>query len=652
MPEQSPGRTDTRADDARPVDVLLVDDPETAAVSAGLLERSTGAVQVATETDPESGLDRLADEGFDCVVSGYELPGTDGVAFLEAVRERYPELPFVLFTGKGSEVLASRAIAAGVTDYVRKRRGADRHGLLARRIRSAVESHRASQGSDAERINRTIRQTTQRVMRAATRPEIERAVCETLADSEPYRFAWIGVLEDDQVVPTAWDGIERGYLDGITITTDRSPTGRGPAGRAVRTGTPQVTDDVGEDPTFEPWREAAERRGYAAAASIPLVHEDTRYGLLNVYAGRPGAFDDTELDVLAELGRTVAHAIHRVALTGRLVDQYETLFEESPVMAVTTREEDGEPVIESCNRLFVETLGYDRSEVIGRPLEGLYTASSARDLLEEGSYERALTDELASEERTLTAADGDTVETLLRAVPREDESGETVGTFALFVDISERERLKRENERLDEFASVVSHDLRNPLTVIKGHAKLASQQYDSDDIEAILEAAGRMEALVENLLEVARQGKTVEQAEPVRLAGAVRSCWRNVETAGASLRVETEAVLLADESRLRQLLENLVRNSVEHGRTAGDDGLTVTVGDLDRADGFYVADDGVGVPLDERPRIFEAGHPDSGNSTGFGLSIVAEIAEAHGWDVSLTESAEGGARFEITGVET
>ena len=92
-------------------------------------------------------------------------------------------------------------------------------------------------------------------------------------------------------------------------------------------------------------------------------------------------------------------------------------------------------------------------------------------------------------------------------------------------------------------------------------------------------------------------------------------------------------------------------DAAEHGRATEDDELEITVGDLDSADGFYVEDDGVGVPPDERSRVFEAGYSGDEDSTGFGLSIVGEIAEVHGWDISLTESATGGARFEITSVE-
>nr|WP_256474711.1 HAMP domain-containing sensor histidine kinase [Haloplanus sp. GDY1] len=183
--------------------------------------------------------------------------------------------------------------------------------------------------------------------------------------------------------------------------------------------------------------------------------------------------------------------------------------------------------------------------------------------------------------------------------------------------------------------------------------------------------------------------------ESVPVGDLAENCWLNTETNGATLDVRTERTVRADRSRLQQLLENLLRNAVEHGSTSNqqnaddavehsstsnqqnagdavehsstsnqqnagdavehgstdtDDDVTVTVGALD-GDGFYVADDGPGIPEDEREDVFDAGHTTSTDGTGFGLSIVEQVVEAHGWTIEVTESAAGGARFEITGVD-
>ena len=143
---------------------------------------------------------------------------------------------------------------------------------------------------------------------------------------------------------------------------------------------------------------------------------------------------------------------------------------------------------------------------------------------------------------------------------------------------------------------------------------------------------------------LAKQGKSIDETEPVPLAACVPQRWETIDTGSATLDIETQRTIRADENRLRQLFGNLIRNSVEHGGTE----VTVTVGDLD--DGFYVADDGPGIPDAERSKVFEPGHTNTESGTGFGLSIVREIVDAHGWTIRITESERGGARFEITDV--
>ncbi|MFB6192601.1 MAG: sensor histidine kinase [Haloarculaceae archaeon] len=211
----------------------------------------------------------------------------------------------------------------------------------------------------------------------------------------------------------------------------------------------------------------------------------------------------------------------------------------------------------------------------------------------------------------------------------------------------QEEKLRRQNERLDEFVSVVSHDLRNPLNVAMARIEIARRECDSDHLDDAATALDRMEALIADLLTLARNGEGISETGPVSLAAVVETCWDTVATDRATLRLGPGAdrTLECDESRLRQLLENLVRNAVEHG--GGD--VRVTVGTL--PDGFYVADTGSGLPEGERDRVLESGFSTSEDGTGFGLSIAQEIAGAHGWELGVAESEDGGARFEITGVE-
>jgi PAS domain S-box-containing protein len=234
----------------------------------------------------------------------------------------------------------------------------------------------------------------------------------------------------------------------------------------------------------------------------------------------------------------------------------------------------------------------------------------------------------------------------------------TPHNFGTIRDISERRarerELERQNERLDSFAGIVSHDLRNPLNVAKSYLQVAREDVDSDELEMVGSALDRMEILVRDLLTLARNGVTVDDPDVVSLRGVATAAWRSVDTGPLGFELEDDRLLLASESRLQQLFENLFRNAVEHTDPetrpdAESDPVTVRVAPTD--DGFYVADDGPGIPADDRDIVFDAGVTTHDDGTGFGLAIVESIAEAHGWTVTIAASADGGARFEFSGVE-
>ena len=209
---------------------------------------------------------------------------------------------------------------------------------------------------------------------------------------------------------------------------------------------------------------------------------------------------------------------------------------------------------------------------------------------------------------------------------------------------SREAELHRQNERLDQFASVVAHDLRNPLSVAMGFLEIVEQTGNAEHFEKVESAHDRIERLIEDLLTLARGETTIEDVEEINLEIITTEAWGYVDTDEATLTTADEVpAVTGDAGRLTQLFENLFRNAVEHG---GAD-VTVTVGRLDEDDGFYVADDGSGIPQERQDQVFKHGVTSSERGTGFGLSIVADIAKAHGWTVSVTDGRDGGARFEF-----
>ncbi|MFB6083161.1 MAG: ATP-binding protein [Halorientalis sp.] len=217
-----------------------------------------------------------------------------------------------------------------------------------------------------------------------------------------------------------------------------------------------------------------------------------------------------------------------------------------------------------------------------------------------------------------------------------------------------RWQLEKQNERLDQVASTISHDLRNPINVADGYAELLDGVIDADGIDAedvddaeeylreIRTSHERMESIIDDILTIAREGKTVEETEAVSLAAAARDAWGNVDTGDATLTVTDDRRMQADRSKLLSIFENCFRNSLDHGPAD----VTVEVGGTD--DGFYVEDDGPGIPAEHADDIFEYGYTTADEGTGLGLSIVRTMAESHGWTVEHDADYDRGARFVFT----
>ena len=427
-----------------------------------------------------------------------------------------------------------------------------------------------------------------------------------------------------------------------------------------------------------------------------------------------------ETDGFAQrLADHVRRLVAEAATTRR--DRFETLFDAFPEPVIAYRFDEDTTRVHRANAAFGETFGVDPEDVVGRRVGNLVVPDG--ELPEAKRIDEAVRGyESVEREVTRTAADGPR-QFRLQNVPRETD--DAIDGFAIYADVTETKRrqreLERRNERLDEFASVVSHDLRNPLSVADGNVELAARMSDdpavTDRLERAADAVERMGTLIDDLLTVARRGAAVETTESVDLAELAPVAWQTTGTGELSLSLADPPEVLADRGRLQQLLENLFRNAAEHavaresdGRagvderfdadtttgdadatggdadattadaderagdadgTAGEatkptgdaDGgggataetqpaasVTVTVGATEN--GFYVADDGRGFDLTDPSEAFEAGVTTSEDGTGFGLRIVREVCDAHGWTVTATDSEAGGARFEITGVET
>jgi PAS domain S-box-containing protein len=818
------------------VRILHVDDDrDVAELTATFLIREDDRFEIETAHTVPNGLDLLSQSVFDCIISDYDMPSRNGIEFLKAVREDYPDLPFILYTGNGSEEISSEAISAGVTDYLRKESGTDQYTTLANRVRNAVEQYWAEREIEHTRTQlqaiadncadtilvidtesrirfanaaveehfgytpvklrgeqlttiipkrhredyfAAIDQYVETSERSLTCSDIEFSGAHRDGTEIPLSISFsefeqkgnqlfIGIIRDisehkeheherertiewvtDAIVEVdadwtfslvneqaetlygmseecllgrnVWDVFEDakntrfeeefrwvmesgeptsfieyvsqldGWFDveaypkedgGITcyfteVTEQRERQRELEAEREFISEALDTLDDifyvVGPNGDLQRWNErVVEATGYSKSeltemSAIEIFPDNERSHIAeSIETTLETGVDRVEVEIQTDNGARMPYEFVNRRLTDSEGELLGIVGIGRDLTDVKAKEQE---LRETKRRLDLvlggtETgiwewkIGTDKIEwddtlerMFGldtSSFEGTYEGFAKRvhpnDLsrVEEAMDQAIENNELYHTEFRMIHEDEETVWAEVQGVVIEEKT-EPDRLIGLYREITER---KRHEEQLEAFAFVVSHDLRNPLNVASGYLELTREECESGHLERVAEAHSRMDELIENLLTLAREGDRGSGLEPVNLASLAESCWENVATTEAMLTIDIDEEIRANPSRLQQLLENLIRNAVEHG---GED-VAVTVGTLES--GFYIEDDGPGIPEDEQNDVFEMGYSTQGGGTGFGLSITKQVANTHDWVIGVTDGSKGGARFEITDIE-
>ena len=671
----------------------VVDDPsevtDSTEVATGPTHRTFTDLDVLWAADAQTALDTLDSETVGCVLCSSRLSDVEGIDsdvgtidLLSRVHKRFPDLPVVILLDDTDPKAAANAIAAGATDYIPRAVAEDYPELLANRLRNVLrtlegtpcphgrgESHRHSNvwtdgyqalinaapipilvvdrkyqvryvndsGVDALGANSTediVETSIERFIPDTETSTSRERLASVLFDGEP-----VEVVEYEFIDCDGNTHMGQGAI--IPVTFEGEP--------AAQVVTADITD-----------RRVTEARLQRQREQIAKLH-DVGVELASCENQR----DVYELMVdaaenILDLDLCIVDSVTDGYLTVEATSSELTEYEEAPV-------EDGGLAGRAYETGNSYLIGDSHEHPEADPV-GEYRSTITVPIEEYGVFQAAAYEPDAFDEQDLELVEilaGHVRESLIRLEQEEKLR-------------DQHERLQRENERLDQFASIISHDLRNPLNVATLRLNLAMEETETEHLEPVARSLERMETLIDELLTLARMGKEITELEAVRLETVVEHGWRNVETGEAVLSTSAKGVLLADRSRLQQLLENLFRNAVEHGSTNphsnscedavehastsprssahedavehSGDSLTVTVGILEGKDGFYVADDGVGIPPDLREEVLEFGYSSEKGGTGLGLAIVGRVAEAHGWEVTVTESEDGGARFDFIGV--
>ncbi len=701
------------------ISILVIDDDESfLSMTETFLDRHD-EFSVATTTEQDRVIDAVEDGAVDCVVSDYDMPGTDGIELLEAVRERDGSLPYILYTGRGSEDVASEAISAGVTDYLQKGGSSDVYRLLTNRIRNAVAETRASER--AERYE-TIVEALGYPAYVVDEDGEFRFVNEAFADLTGYEIEEIVGSEPDLIKSP--EGVERASSELGDVLSSQGPdtarfdveilTADGeivpcrdhmaalPYEGEKFEGSVGILRNIAAERERERelyrFQRMVETAGeaicalddegrvtYANEAFLDLLGVDEAAVIGQPYmdplvwkAEEPDPVTDllaTEPPATRTFETPLADSDRRIETTLSLssageeravtavvrdagtidddldVDLGDRVLEEASIgITLTGPRHEGCPIL-FVNDAFCEITGYDREDVIGTDhnfLQGPATEESSKETLRRGLDQG----KSASTELLNYRADGTPFWNRVEIEPVRDGNGTVTHFLGFQRDVTDERMAVREasrhEERIERLTSDLSHDIKTPLSVAQGNLDLLADEVDDDArerIETVEDALDRSLELLSEFRTLVETGASVHDPERTDLGDLIDDAWAGAAPERATLEIAGDLdSVLADRQRLRRLFENVFSNAVEHA----DADVTVTVGSL--PDGFYVADDGPGIPPEERDAVFDAGFTTCEEGHGSGLAIVEEIADAHGWEIEVTESATGGARFEFTGI--
>lgn len=732
------------------IKVLHVDDDQPLVdVSKTFLEKYNDNFEVMTTTDPTTVIDYAS--GVDCIVSDYNMPQINGLELLELIKGEYPHLPFILFTGKGSEEIASDAITAGVDDYLQKG-SSDQYHLLSTRIKNivdkqrikaernrgleAIESARDSIGivdpdgyfiyvnnsfsellgyscdalhemhwrdlyesendilnvknniltkvrekgewkgetqwvrEDGEVIwiDQSLSMTTDghlictaknidvKVKRKQKFKQQEEIINQSINQLDDIYFFVNsdGELENWNIILKEVTGYTNNEIDSMNIVDFFTGFDK----QSVETTLVRVLDGWGgQRLTAEINTKDGSSIRYEINLSRIADEQGNVIGLCGI--GRETS-DAEELRRKLEINEQALSALYSTSTNSKLtfdqkIDQILKLSQErlqTPLVAIN-RIKDEELIVEYINS------DGDIEPGVSCPLSQSFcrlTVDQKESVVVEKSKDEWVIDDPAYQkfgfetyigssiyvrgELYGTLCFGDTERTQYEFTTFEKRFVELLAQWISY-ELEERqakEELRQQNERLNEFTRIVSHDMRNPLGVASGRVALARDTGDLSHLNDVIEALDRMDDIISYLLKISRGSKWADEPTELDIQQVAEQAWDFVDVPETAELYTEPVTITADYNGLLHLFENLFRNSLDYvGRN-----VTVRVGHCDG--GFYVEDNGNSGSIDD---IFSDVSISITEGESIGLSIVNSIATSHGWEITPKESEDGGARFEF-----
>ncbi len=586
------------------IEVLLVDDDEnTLNIASTYLRRDDPIFQIATSVSAEEAMSILKEKEFDVVISDYEMPnGKSGLEFLEAVKAQRPNMPFIIFTGRGREEVAIRALNLGADSYVTK--GGDAkivYAELAHTIRSVVAHRRAElalQESDARfraafdgaAIGMALVEFNSKIL------DCNQALCQMLGytkdEIKAMAFAEFTHPDDLGKVPQVIDGkFENGKS---TVQLEKRYLHK--SGHIVYT--------------------------FVSSSIAYNEHDEPIYFI--------SQFQDVTEQRVARDALAISEANYRNLVENSL-QNYAII-------------QDGRYVY--VNQPFADTLGLARDEILSLTAEEVWKHVHPDDVVLLRKRDRQLqetAEAVPKSEFRYIRPNGEIrwVEGFIQPTEYDGRPA----TQIVEIDITERkladdalrsnqESLSRQKEELSEFAAVMSHDLRQLLHNALLFAELLQEEYAQEHISGITDMLMNAQEILKNSLALAEAGRIIGEVEEVDLGKLVDEVANRELNEQAIVSHDKLPTILCDRLKMAQILSNLFRNAIEHGDAKHIE--IIAKREKNQLE-ILVSNDGHPIPEELRDKVFKA-QASRVEGRGLGLMIVSKLVDAHGWRIHLDSS--------------
>lgn len=604
-------------------------------------------MNIHSTSDPDKVLDMVKEKEIDCVVSDNKMPGKNGLELCKEVKEMF-DISFILFTSQSDKELIDEAFRLGVDEYLKKGMGNSQYKVLAKRIQNVTKNkvkekefsknQEIAQDSGRDALDNPLflQNIIDRLPMAVFAKDSDGRIIlaneyfgdvfgiddlDSLLGSMPWESKLIEkseivdkvnrkVLEDEEEVMIPETQVEDKEGNKHFFEVKKIPFKLEESQEKFLLGVAvDVTDRKDREESLEEILSASSKMSEAKTkkeiADIAVETMESALGLtissLHIYDEEDDVFTDLSISEGADNLFDNVTIGRENSLAGKAFEKDETRFYEDLEKA----EDVNNPETPIRSEIIVPVGDY------GLLMSG---SRSKKDFSQTEIYSAKL---LAS-----------ITESSFRRADREEK-------------LREREKdLENQNERLNQFANILSHDLRSPLNIAQGYLDIALDTKDEEDLKEVEKAHDRIENIIDSILTLAKHTKDVTK-EHVDMEEVAKSSWKYADTdESATLKITENFTLETDKSKIRHILENLFSNSVQHSNGS----VEVKIGSLE--DGFFVEDDGPGIPEDKREDALDFGYSNE-DSTGFGLSIVEQISKFLGFEINVTGSEEGGARFEF-----